>query len=303
MSKAYKQFEKIFVEITNFCGLHCSFCTPIKEAKAIMPLELFSKIAREISPYTKLCALHILGDPLSLSNLKDYLDSAQDLKLDITTNGFFLNPQNSTLLLKNPNVHQINISLTSILYQEQSLMLESYLQKVLELCQKHKTTQSEKFINLRLWNLNSNLEAPKCNTAIYETLQKHFNLPSLSPLKTRLSYKIHLVGAPFFEWVDTKNTIKQTSSFCYGASKQLGILCDGSVVPCCFDTKGAIILGDMKTQNFREILESKRRIALIHGFKDNIRIEPFCQACNYPKYLEEKSKNKSKIPKEGSLLK
>ncbi|MBX7490248.1 radical SAM/SPASM domain-containing protein [Helicobacter turcicus] len=299
MSKTYKEFEKIFVEITNFCGLHCSFCTPKKEAKKIMPLELFNKISQEISPYTKLCSLHILGDPLSINNLKDYLDSAKDLKLDITTSGFFLNPQNIALLLEYPNVHQINISLTSILYQKQPMLLESYLQKVLELCQKHQAKQSEKFINLRLWNLNSNFKAPKCNATIYETLQKHFNLSSISPLKTRLSYKIHLIGAPFFEWVDTENTIKHTRGFCYGASKQLGILCDGRVVPCCFDTKGEITLGDIKTQNFREILESKRRIDLINGFKNNARIESLCQACKYPNSLKSKDLNQKNIKKES----
>lgn len=289
MSKACKKFEKIFIEITNFCGLDCSFCTPKKEAKVTMPLKLFSKIAQEISPYTKLCALHILGDPLSINPLKDYLDSAQDLNLDITTSGFFLNTHNITLLLTHKNIHQINISLTSALYQRQPVALESYLQKILELCQKHQAMQSEKFINLRLWNLKPNLTAPQRNTRIYEALQKHFNLSSISPLKTRLAYKTHLVGAPFFDWVDTNNPEKQTKGFCYGANKQLGILCDGRVVPCCFDTQGAITLGNLQKQSFINILNSKRRIDLVNHFNNNKRIESFCQACKYPEYLRNKA--------------
>ncbi|MCI5969094.1 SPASM domain-containing protein [Helicobacter sp.] len=289
MSKTDKQFEKIFIEITNFCGLDCSFCTPQKEAKATMPLELFSKITQEISPHTKLCALHILGDPLSINSLKDYLDSAQNLKLEITTSGFFFNAKNTILLLEHKNIHQINISLTSALYQKQPIALESYLQKVLDFCQEHQRIQSEKFINLRLWNLKPNLKTPKCNTRIYEALQKHFKLPSLSPLKMRLAYKIHLIGAPFFEWADTNRTEKQHTGFCYGASKQLGILCDGRIVPCCFDAKGEITLGNLKTQSFQEILNSKRRIDLINHFKNNKRIEEFCQACKYPEYLKKEA--------------
>lgn len=281
----HTQFEKIFVEITNFCGLQCNFCTPEKETKKIMPLKLFKKIANEISPHTKLCALHILGDPLSINNLEDYLDASQNLDIDITTSGFLLNTYNISLLLNHKNIHQINISLTSALYQQRSIKLESYLQKVLELCQKHQEIRSEKFINLRLWNLNQDFTPPKCNTKFYTILQKYFNLSSISPLKTRLSYKIHLVGAPFFKWVDKNNTKKQSHHFCYGASKQLGILCNGYVVPCCFDTKGEIILGDIRKQNFKDILKSKRRTDLIQSFQNKIRTEPFCQSCKYPEYL------------------
>ena len=160
------RFKKIFIEITNFCGLNCSFCTPMK-AKDTMSLNLFSKIIREIQPYTKLCALHILGDPLTLHNLKSYLDSAQDLRIEITTSGFYLTPQNTALLLNHPNIHQINFSLTSALYQKNKVNLDSYLTPILDFCATHQHLQSEKFINLRLWNLNATLSAPSKNTEIY----------------------------------------------------------------------------------------------------------------------------------------
>ncbi|TLD83210.1 radical SAM/SPASM domain-containing protein [Helicobacter sp. MIT 11-5569] len=288
-----KQFEKVFVEITNFCGLHCSFCTPKKDTKATMPLALFKKIAQEISPVTKLCALHILGDPLTLNNLNAYLDLAKHLKLEITTSGFFLDSKAISLLLNTQNIQQINLSLTSALYQNKPIAINSYLEPILELCEQHKHLQSEKFINLRLWNLNLDLSAPKENVILYQKIQDFFNLKTISPKKTRLAYKIHLLGAHFFEWVDLenlKNTTKTLNGFCYGASKQLGILCNGSVVPCCFDTKGTITLGNLNTQSLSEILHSKRTQNLIQGFQQNIRIEEFCQACKYPEYLKKKVK-------------
>lgn len=284
------KFEKIFIEITNFCGLNCTFCTPTKEPKNIMPLSLFSKIAQEISPYTKLCALHILGDPLSIESLEDYLDIAQSfkLKIDLTTSGFYLNAINSSLLLHHPSIHQINFSLTSALYQGKSSTFESdsiksYLISILNFCTQHQQLQSEKFINLRLWNLNQDLSTPSKNTIIYQSLKEFFNLDSITPTKTRLGFKIHLVGAPFFKWANLeKNPKKQnTKGFCYGASKQLGILCNGIVVPCCFDTKGDIALGDFKSQNFDEILQSKRIKAIIQGFQKGKRIESLCQNCSY----------------------
>lgn len=189
-------------------------------------------------------------------------------------------------MLEHKNIHQINISLASALYQTNPISLESYLKKVLELCKNHQQRQSQKFINLRLWNLNQNFTAPKCNLEIYKILQNHFNLFSISPLKTRLAYKIHLVGAPFFQWANPNSKDRQAQGFCYGASKQLGILCDGRVVPCCFDTQGNITLGNLQTQSFIEILNSKRRIYLINGFKENKLVETLCQTCKYPEYLK-----------------
>lgn len=274
------RFEKIFIEITNFCGLHCTFCTPQKDSKAQMSLELFSKITNAITPYTKLCALHILGDPLTLPNLNKYLNIAKHLKLDITTSGFFTKPLHT--LLEYPNIHQINISLTSALYQKNPISIQQYLQPILEFCALHKIQKSEVFINLRLWNLDNAFNAPPCNLELYKILESFFSC-KITTQKTKLSYKIHLIQAPFFSWADAKNP-KTTEGFCYGGSKQLGILHNGIVVPCCFDAKGIVALGDLNTQSFKEILQSKRLIHLIEGFKNNKRVESFCQSCVYPSY-------------------
>lgn len=282
------QFEKIFIEITNFCGLNCTFCTPLKTPKETMPLNLFSKITAQISPHTKLCTLHILGDPLSVESLEDYLDIAENFKLriDLTTSGFYLNVANSSLLLRHPSIHQINISLASALYQPKPISLDSYLTPIFNLCAQHQKLKSEKFINLRLWNLDENLTPPPTNNAIYAHLKSFFGLDSIVPKRTRLSYKIFLVGAPFFKWADLKTQTKSNAGFCYGASKQLGILCNGIVVPCCFDTKGDIPLGDFRTQSLKEILRSKRAKALIEGFKNNQCVEKLCQSCTYKDILK-----------------
>lgn len=279
-----QKFEKIYIELTNFCGLHCTFCTPQK-GEEIMPLELFAKIAKEIAPFSKLCTLHILGDPLKLKNLESYLKIAENLALEITTSGFYPAPLESLLNYK--NIKQINISLTSALYQKQKINLEKYLKPILDFCTTHKARKSEKFINLRVWNLNKAKVPPQENAELYTLLERYFNCKT-NPIKTRLSYKIHLIGASFFKWQDSSLS-KNTQGFCLGGQKQLGILQSGIVTPCCFDTQGQIALGDLKTQGFLEILQSRRLYNLTQGFKENKRVESFCQTCPYPAYLENKN--------------
>lgn len=280
------KFNKIFIEVTNACGLSCSFCTPQKLPKNIINTENFSTICQKITSHTHLCALHILGDPLTLDNLLDYLNiaTAHNIKLDITTSGFYLNPTNITLLLKHPSIHQINISLTSVLYQKNYQNLKQYLENVFLLCSKHQILKSQKFINLRLWNLDKNFNPPSINQPIYQLLTQYFNTPLKIP-KTRLSYKIHLIQQPFFEWPNIDSTNSYTQGFCYGGSKQLGILNNGDIVPCCFDTKGEIKLGNIFKQSLEEIYNTQRYKMLLKNFQKGVLAEELCKHCSYPLYL------------------
>ena len=68
---------------------------------------------------------------------------------------------------------------------------------------------------------------------------------------------------------------------CYGLIDHIGILCDGTIVPCCLDTKGIINLGNIFTNELNEILNSERTKNIINGFKNNYKCEKLCQKCNF----------------------
>lgn len=278
------QFKKVFIEITNFCGLDCTFCTPLKSTHT-MPLSLFEKISKEVKDFTHSIALHILGDPLSIPNLEDYLEIARDNKLavDITTSGYFLH-LHKELLLHHSSIHQINFSLMSMLYQRKTVVLEDYFKELFDFLKAHQELKKEFFVNLRLWNLNTSMMPPKKNEIFYCKIKDFFQLDTIYPINTRLAYKIHLIQKPFFSWSPSQNKIDK--GHCYGGLKQIGILSDGRVVPCCFDTQGNITLGDLKIQNLKDIFQTTKFLNLIKGFKQNKRIEEYCKSCTYPEYLE-----------------
>ncbi|MCI5571953.1 MAG: SPASM domain-containing protein, partial [Prevotella sp.] len=54
---------------------------------------------------------------------------------------------------------------------------------------------------------------------------------------------------------------------------------DGSLVPCCLDHDGDIILGNLLHQSLEEILSSPRAQALIDGFRHHKATESLCQNC------------------------
>lgn len=48
-----------------------------------------------------------------------------------------------------------------------------------------------------------------------------------------------------FSWPDKSLQPKHQQLFCRGLRDHIGVLCDGTVVPCCLDHEGDIPLGNL----------------------------------------------------------
>ena len=53
------KFFRAYVEITNICGLACSFCPPKLQPNIIMDLKKFRAIVEQLHPFTEEVTLHI----------------------------------------------------------------------------------------------------------------------------------------------------------------------------------------------------------------------------------------------------
>ena len=86
-----------------------------------------------------------------------------------------------------------------------------------------------------------------------------------------------------FEWPNDKREAAKGETFCYGLRDQVGILVDGTVVPCCLDGEGQIALGNLFNQPFEEIITSERSKRIYDGFSNRQAVEKLCQSCTYAK--------------------
>lgn len=282
------KFYRTYIEITNVCGLSCSFC-PTKELPVKqMDLPFFESLITQLKPYTKEIACHVLGDPLTQSNLHDYLDIIHEhgLKAMLTTSGYFLKKHRDETLF-HPAVKQINISLNSFNKNDTSLTLEQYMQPVLDLCRHKVTAKRELFINLRLWNLDELMSERDFNSRLFEMLSSAFgidlNLDRVyqeRPKSLRLDNKVLLHFDTYFEWPSLKNENYGHGS-CQGLQSHIAILASGIVVPCCLDCDGVIALGDLHEESLSDILAKERTQAMIEGFKEGRAVEELCQKCAY----------------------
>ena len=288
------KFHRAYIEITNVCGLACSFCPPKDQPTQTMTLLFFESILVQLQEYTRDIALHVMGDPMVLSNLNDYLDVAHRLGFSVmvTTSGFYLDKPRRAMLF-HPSIKQVNISLNSFNKNSVSRTFETYMENILALCDEKLHQPHEFFINLRLWNLDEACSEEAFNHQLFTLLEKHFELEekfvqsSISGERQslRIAPKILLHFDRYFQWPSLHNEVSG-DGYCHGLSKQIAILADGRVVPCCLDGDGILELGNLHVTNLGKILASQRACTIVNGFKEGMAVEELCQKCSYKKRFE-----------------
>lgn len=273
-------FNKAYLEITNVCNLSCSFCKGTDREKCFMSEENFILAATKLKEVTSYIYFHIMGEPTLHPKLSVFLDICDRLgfKVIITTNGTLLSKVGN-VLLSSPSLHKVNISLHA-LEENEKLSFDDYLDGCFDFAQRLST--SGKICVLRLWNgdKNGKYSGAKLNCDILSRLEKSFDR-SLWRENTkgyRISERLFLEFAERFEWREETddNTVR-----CYGLRDQIGVLCDGRVVPCCIDCDGAITLGNIFSDDLTDIINSPTAKAMAEGFRNGRAIHPYCKNCGF----------------------
>ena len=84
-----------------------------------------------------------------------------------------------------------------------------------------------------------------------------------------------------FKWPSIDSQKYTDKGVCYGTKTMMGILSDGTVVPCCLDYNGVIDFGNIFTDSFESMISSERFIKMNQGLLQNKLTEPLCQHCGY----------------------
>ncbi len=283
-----KKFEKIYIEICNTCNLTCAFCPRSSQKPQYMSSVNFSHVISEVSPFTDLVCLHVMGEPLLHPQLAEILCLCEkkSLQVNLTTNGTLL-PLTAPLLLDSPALRQVNISLHSQTETSENSACSSatYLNNVFDFCDKA-ARENRPIISLRLWN-NTNGKPNPDNRELYEAVGKHFSLTlpdnpdtaAYSGIKLRA--RVYLNLSDSFEWPSLENPDLGAAGYCHGLRRQLAILADGRVVPCCLDAQGEINLGNIFTTELSDILKGSRAQAIQQGFSRRNVVEALCRHCSY----------------------
>ncbi len=271
------RFRKIYLEITNCCNLNCTFCPGTKRQKRSMSLEEFKSLLPKLRPYTDFLYFHLMGEPLCHPLLGEFLALAGDMgfRVILTTNGTLL-PQKQEMLLSSPALHKVNISLHAFEANDLNVPFEEYLQGAFDF---GISARGRFLISYRLWNQGG---AETKNSEILAAMERTFPKPWTHERHgQRIGERVYLELAAKFDWPDLSRTEQSERVFCYGLRDQLGVLCDGTVVPCCLDHEGDLSLGNLFQTDLEEILESPRARKIYEGFSRRIAPEELCRKCGY----------------------
>lgn len=277
-------YSKVYVEITNICNKSCSFCHGHSRKARRMTADEFSRVLSQLEGQTKYIYYHLMGEPLTHPELPVFLAMAKEkgFRSILTTNGTLLKKRQSEIL--SAGVHKVSISLHS--FEEGGE--EEYFHYMSELCDfADEASRQGVIVVLRLWN--KGFDGGR-NEKAWNFLRSRFERDEWAENTrgVRIRDKLHLEWGERFEWPDLDAKEQGEQVYCYGLRDHFGILCDGSVVPCCLDSDGVITLGNIFVSDISDILASKRARAIVEGFEQRRASEELCRRCAYARRFVKK---------------
>ena len=264
-------FKKIYIEITNGCNLNCDFCIKNSRKVTNISYDNYRYIIDKIKDYTKEIYLHVLGEPLLHKDINNIINYAHDngLLVNITTNGYLINN-----IKDNHNIHRLNISLHSF-SNRYKVNIGNYLDNIFNVIDniRYKT-----FVSLRMWVRG------EYSDFILNYINNRYktNIDKLE-LNKKIKITNNLIIDTFHEfvWPDLNNEYYNLNGKCLGLIDHFGILVDGTIIPCCLDSRGIINLGNIYKDNLDIVFNSDRVKKMKDGFKNNYKCEELCRHCKF----------------------
>ena len=259
-------FKKVYVEVTNSCNLNCSFCKGTKKEKRFIGLDNFKIVLDKLEGYTGYLYFHVMGEPLLHPEINKIIELASERYfVNITTNGYLIDRIKDC-----KGIRQLNISLHS--YDSKLVDLDTYINKIFEVVD---SLCKDTYISYRMWVDGVN------KLYIIHKLEEKYGVSIGEERHLKLDKNVYFDIEDEFVWPDINNTYYSEVGTCMGCRSHIGILVDGTVVPCCLDSDGVIDLGNIYKNEINDIINSGLFKEIKEGFLNNKKVHELCKRCNF----------------------
>jgi radical SAM protein with 4Fe4S-binding SPASM domain len=208
-----------------------------------------------------------MGEPLLHPHINELIDLAsKDFFINITTNGFLIKK-----IADNKNIRQLNISLHS--YDDKyNKTFDEYINDIFNAVDKLRVNNT--IVKYRLW-VDSVYKAKVINK-----LEEKYKT-KIDSNKVKLGKNVYYEIEEEFIWPSLDNSYYKETGSWRALRDHIGILVDGTIVPCCLDSEGIISLGSIYKNEINDIINSNLFKEMKNGFLNNKKIHELCKKCNF----------------------
>ena len=240
-----------------------------------MTREEFAFLADRLRPYTDFLYFHLMGEPTAHPLIGDFLATAhaRGFRVILTTNGTLL-PKVADTLLAAPALFKVSLSLHAF-EANSGIDFEPYLQGCFDFADR--ASQKGIISVFRLWNDGGKNTR---NGEILTALKARFPgewMPNTKGIRIRK--KLFIESGETFVWPPHAKACEKIA--CYALKDHIGVLSDGSVVPCCLDSDGSLVLGNLFETPLDEILSSVKTLDFRKSLDKNEPPTEFCRKCGF----------------------
>ena len=276
--------DRVYVEIGNICNLKCSFCPGTKREKRQMSESEFRTVCQRVKGHTENLFFHVMGEPLLHKSLPSFIDTAREYgyRVHITTNGTLLSTVGEEIIKRADTVSRVSISLHAPEGNAKAGMLSEYLDGVISFAKRFAECGS--YAVYRLWNLDTSerIGENSSNALIEQRLKAEYPTEWVKRYSGyRIEKNTFLEYDGIFTWPAESDAQECVIGTCHALRRQIAILADGTVVPCCLDSEGLMPLGNVFRESLEQILEGDMAKKMRDGFIQRRMLHPVCKKCTF----------------------
>jgi radical SAM protein with 4Fe4S-binding SPASM domain len=259
----------ISFELTNHCNLKCPECASgsghMKRERGLMDIGLYEKVITELRPYLFNINLYFQGEPMMHPGFFSFTSFSENLKTVVSTNGHFLNSENSEKLA----VSGVNKLIVSLDGMDQKVYSEyrrngdlgkviNGIRSVAEARDRHHSTMKlELQFLVNRYNEHQLAEAER----FAREMKADLKLKSMLVIDSQYAGTWMPSDKKFARYknADGHYSIKNSlPSRCLRLWLNPVITWDGKVIPCCFDKDAEFVMGDLNKESFRSIWNGRQ---------------------------------------------
>ena len=214
----------------------------------------FEHVLKEVLPYTNYIYLHVQGEPLLHPQFRDIMSICDSFhtRVSLVTNGTLL--KNYPDLLTFSSLHRLSVSLQSAAFHEPGSA--DALMKIIQNRIKIASENRRPYVELRFWR-NDLIDAPAVSQCLQFLKENYAFEETVTANSFRILPYVFVNFDRTFDWPKITES-RSTAGTCLGARRQIAVLSNGDVVPCCLDADGEIVFGNLFDTGFKTILAGER---------------------------------------------